>query len=109
MDKYLTIAEDFYSVQGEGPTTGVPSYFIRLRDCNLTCGASWGKVKDAQKNCVVVNSCCSILFPLLSKYAIDLNLGRSGQQIMQKKNAYMKDLIEYNYYLNTLLLYLCYQ
>jgi deoxyhypusine synthase len=55
---------------------------------------SWGKVKDAQKNCVVVNSCCSILFPLLSKYAIDLNLGRSRKQIMQKKNAYMKDLID---------------
>ena len=36
----LLISSDFYSVQGEGKTTGVPSYFIRLGLCNLTCGMS---------------------------------------------------------------------
>jgi organic radical activating enzyme len=36
----LLISSDFYSVQGEGFTTGVPSYFIRLANCNLTCGMS---------------------------------------------------------------------
>lgn len=36
----LLISSDFYSVQGEGITTGVPSYFIRLGLCNLTCGMS---------------------------------------------------------------------
>lgn len=36
----LLISSDFYSVQGEGKTTGVPSYFIRLGNCNLTCGMS---------------------------------------------------------------------
>ena len=36
----LMISSDFYSVQGEGKTTGVPSYFIRLGLCNLTCGMS---------------------------------------------------------------------
>ena len=36
----LNISSDFYSVQGEGFTTGVPSYFIRLGNCNLTCGMS---------------------------------------------------------------------
>ena len=34
----LNISEDFYSVQGEGATTGVPAYFIRLKACNLMCG-----------------------------------------------------------------------
>jgi organic radical activating enzyme len=34
------ISSDFYSVQGEGRSTGVPSYFIRLGLCNLTCGFS---------------------------------------------------------------------
>lgn len=34
----LNIAEDFYSVQGEGNTSGVPAYFIRLKACNLMCG-----------------------------------------------------------------------
>lgn len=34
----LNISEDFYSVQGEGNTSGVPAYFIRLKACNLMCG-----------------------------------------------------------------------
>lgn len=36
----LLIAEDFYSLQMEGITTGYPAYFIRLANCNLSCGAS---------------------------------------------------------------------
>lgn len=43
----LPVAETFYSLQGEGVLTGVPSYFIRVAGCNLRCGwcdtpyASW--------------------------------------------------------------------
>lgn len=36
----LLISSDFYSVQGEGISTGIPSYFIRLGLCNLNCGMS---------------------------------------------------------------------
>ena len=36
----LLISSDFYSVQGEGITTGIPAYFIRLSHCNLRCGMS---------------------------------------------------------------------
>lgn len=36
----LLISSDFYSVQGEGISSGVPSYFIRLGLCNLNCGMS---------------------------------------------------------------------
>ena len=36
----LLISSDFYSVQGEGISSGVPSYFVRLGICNLTCGIS---------------------------------------------------------------------
>ena len=38
----LNVSEHFYSVQGEGHTTGVPAYFIRLRGCNLMCGGRAG-------------------------------------------------------------------
>jgi len=36
----LLISSDFYTVQGEGISSGVPSYFVRLGICNLTCGMS---------------------------------------------------------------------
>lgn len=45
----LNISEDFYSVQGEGHTSGVPAYFVRLRACNLMCGGADGSlVKDGK-------------------------------------------------------------
>jgi 7-carboxy-7-deazaguanine synthase len=36
----LMISSDFYTIQGEGISSGVPSYFVRLGICNLTCGMS---------------------------------------------------------------------
>jgi organic radical activating enzyme len=36
----LLISSDFYTVQGEGISSGIPSYFVRLGICNLTCGMS---------------------------------------------------------------------
>lgn len=37
MDERLKINEIFYSIQGEGEYTGVPSVFIRFAGCNLNC------------------------------------------------------------------------
>ena len=41
----LRISEIFYSLQGEGMLTGVPSVFIRTSGCNLRC--SWCDTKYA--------------------------------------------------------------
>ncbi len=45
----LLISEDFYSVQAEGITSGVPSYFVRLANCNLSCGANMSLVNKIKK------------------------------------------------------------
>ncbi|HEU4438346.1 MAG TPA: 7-carboxy-7-deazaguanine synthase QueE, partial [Methylomirabilota bacterium] len=31
------IAETFYSIQGEGPTAGLPAVFVRLQGCSVGC------------------------------------------------------------------------
>lgn len=40
------ISENFYSIQGEGVSAGVPSYFIRLSQCNLMCGGKNGSLMN---------------------------------------------------------------
>ena len=45
----LLISSDFYSVQGEGISSGVPSYFIRLSHCNLNCGISSKMMAEIRK------------------------------------------------------------
>ncbi len=37
MSNGLVISEEFYSIQGEGVTIGMPTVFLRLTGCNLTC------------------------------------------------------------------------
>lgn len=49
-DNEFLISEDFYSIQCEGISTGVPSWFLRLSKCNLSCGASPKFVNDLKKD-----------------------------------------------------------
>jgi 7-carboxy-7-deazaguanine synthase len=45
-DTELPVAEQFYSVQGEGAHAGVPAVFLRLAGCNLCCGGWENKDRD---------------------------------------------------------------
>jgi 7-carboxy-7-deazaguanine synthase len=42
--KNIRVSEHFYSIQGEGPSVGIPAVFLRLQGCNMNCGqknAKW--------------------------------------------------------------------
>ncbi len=45
----LPVAETFYSIQGEGPSAGVPAVFLRTSYCNLRC-PGWGP-DGAEQGC----------------------------------------------------------
>jgi 7-carboxy-7-deazaguanine synthase len=45
----LLISSDFYSIQGEGKSSGIPSYFVRLGVCNLSCGMSRKQLNEITK------------------------------------------------------------
>ena len=45
----LLISSDFMSIQGEGISSGIPAYFVRLGVCNLTCGMSRTFANDLAK------------------------------------------------------------
>lgn len=62
----LKLSEDFYSIQGEGASVGVPAYFVRLTDCNLSCGFSQKMLNKIRKN--------EIEAPLNSQFHGDLHL-----------------------------------
>lgn len=49
----LLVSEKFYSIQGEGKSSGVPAYFIRLSTCNLTCGSSIRYINRIKKGEII--------------------------------------------------------
>lgn len=44
----IKVKEIFYSLQGEGAHTGVPSVFVRFSDCNLNCSFCDTKHEDGR-------------------------------------------------------------
>ncbi len=55
---------------------------------------SWGKVKEALRNNVVVYSCASITFPLFCQFANMSCRQRKQKELMSKKNEYSLKLLK---------------
>lgn len=96
----LAVSEVFYSIQGEGITTGVPSVFVRLGGCNLMCGGIGtnvdGELHDATWRCdtieVWMKSQMKYLSEILDKECEDALINGAhliitgGEPLMQQDN-----------------------
>jgi deoxyhypusine synthase len=56
---------------------------------------SWGKIKDARVDNVVVYSCASITFPLMAQYVLSRSERRTPKRLYGKTQGFVDDLIDY--------------
>ena len=83
---------------------GGHDYFIQLTTDSPQWGGlsgatpqeakSWGKIKDANINNVVVYSCASITFPILSQYVLAANEGRRHRRLYARLDELVGELSE---------------
>jgi deoxyhypusine synthase len=85
------------------PSKGGHDYFIQLTVDSPHWGGlsgatpqearSWGKIKDARKDNVVVYSCASLTFPLLAQYVLIRNRPRPQKALFAKLNDIVSELL----------------
>ncbi|MHC4442949.1 MAG: deoxyhypusine synthase family protein [Planctomycetota bacterium] len=64
-------------------TTDAP-HWGGLSGATISEAKSWGKVKDAHSNSVVVYSCASLTFPLLAQYVLVRNRPRTSKKLFAR-------------------------
>lgn len=85
-------------------TKGGIDYFLQLTTDSPHWGglsgataseaASWGKVKDAQKNNVMVYSCASLTFPLLAQYVLTRCKPRTPRRLFTRMDELVQELYD---------------
>jgi len=81
---------------------GGQNYIIQITDARpdtgglsgatLQEGKSWGKVKDAREDVIMVYADATIAFPVLCLYALSMEKSRKPKRLYKKLGKYYKDL-----------------
>ena len=83
----MLISEIFYSIQGEGELTGIPSVFIRTSGCNLRC--RWCDTPYASWNPEGDNMNCGKIIEEVKKYPTKHIVLTGGEPMIQKEAHYL--------------------
>jgi 7-carboxy-7-deazaguanine synthase len=83
----MLISEIFYSIQGEGELTGIPSVFVRTSGCNLRC--RWCDTPYASWNPEGTNMDCGEIIRTIGKYPSKYVVLTGGEPMIQKEIHYL--------------------
>ncbi|MGB2987588.1 MAG: deoxyhypusine synthase [Phycisphaerae bacterium] len=72
--------------------TADPPHWGGLSGATPSEARSWGKIRDAEKNNVVVYSCASITFPLIAQYVLARAKPRSYRRLFRRIDEMTEDI-----------------
>ena len=93
--------ELFYSLQGEGPTLGKPSVFVRLATCNLKC--SYCDSKHTWNSSEAIELTIPQIIHQIKKFGCQNIVITGGEPLLQTKDVWelMYDLPGYSFEIET--------
>jgi 7-carboxy-7-deazaguanine synthase len=95
-DPTLIVSEIFYSIQGEGLHQGLPTIFIRLAGCNLSC--TWCDTAYARDFESGKAMKLSEIIKEIKKYSADYVCITGGEPLLQKQvKALIHQLLKLSY------------
>ncbi|MDX1809970.1 MAG: 7-carboxy-7-deazaguanine synthase QueE [Sulfurospirillaceae bacterium] len=90
----LKVVEIFYSIQGEGTYSGVPSIFVRLHGCNLSCSFC----DDALHKGDYKSYTYEEVYEEIKKYPAKRVIITGGEPTITDLNDFIRFLHEHDYY-----------
>ena len=87
----LDVHSIFYTIQGEGPFTGVPAVFVRLAGCNLQCPSCDTQYTVGRKE-MTVDQILEECFILTAYRAADLVVITGGEPFRQSISLLLRNL-----------------
>jgi len=80
----MRVSEIFYSISGEGRTIGIPTLFIRLYGCNLSC--KWCDTQYAYTKNIYKEYSIDDIIDIVKKYNPRHIIITGGEPLLQPKN-----------------------